>query len=129
MSNKKIVLAAVALAAVLALMVGLYVLSRPGFAFGPKTITVEVVHGNGEKVTFTYETQAKTLGEVLYAEGLIVADESNPGMFHTADGEKADWILNRSYWMVYIGEEPAVTGVDDIPIHHGEIFKLVYTIG
>ena len=129
MKNKKIVLAAVALAVVLALMVGLYVMTRPGFVLGPKTITVEVIHGDGEKVTFTYNTRALTLGEVLYAEGLIIADESNPGMFHTVDGEKADWNVNKSYWGLYIGDEYAMTGVDDTPIRHGDVFKLVYTLG
>ena len=129
MKNKKIVLAVVALVVLVAVMAGLYVLTRPGAVLGPKTIEVQVVHSDGSQKTFTYTTEAKYLGEALYAEGLIIADESNPGMFHTVDGEKADWAVNKSYWSFYIGEEYAMTGVETTPIHHGDVFKLVYTIG
>ena len=70
--------------------------------------------------------------KVYYSEkekGLILADKANPGMFHTVDGEKADWNVNKSYWAFYLGEEYAVKGIYDTPITDGAVYKLVYTIG
>lgn len=143
--NKKIWIAAVALVVVVGLMVGVWFLTRPKpepvdsdakpVATGEdgtvyrKAITVEVVHGDGSSKTFTYNTNADYLGEVLYGEGLIKAENIDEGMFNIVDGEKADWNENQSYWSLYVGEDYASTGVDDTPINNGDSFKLVYTIG
>lgn len=130
MKNKKtIIIAAVALVAVIALMVGIWFATRPETTQGNKQITVTVVHKDGTEKVFTYHTDAEILGDVLYAEGLIVADEANPGMFHTADGEKAVWSEDHSYWALMVGEEYAMKGVEETPIQDGDSFKLVYTIG
>lgn len=129
MNNKKIVIAAVALVAVVAIFLGVWLMARPQTQAGAKTITVEVVHGDQSVKTFTYQTDAENLGEVLYAEGLIRAEGVDDGMFNIVDGEKADWNENQSYWMLLIGEEYAMTGVDTTPINDGDSFKLVYTVG
>ena len=50
-------------------------------------------------------------------------------MFHTVDGEKADWNVNQSYWAFYEGEEYAMTGIYDTNIVDGAVYKLVYTLG
>ncbi len=94
-----------------------------------KSFTVEVVHGDGSKKTFQYQSVKTYLGEAVYEEGLVIADESNPGMFHTVDGEKADWSVNQSYWAFYIGEDYAMYGIEQTPIEDGVVYRLVYTIG
>lgn len=138
--NKKIVSAALALVAAVALLAGVWLLTRPAPQKHPdtagesgeefaKTITVQVVHGDGSEKTFTYETNADYLGQVLYAEGLIKAEGVDDGMFNIVDGEKADWNVNQSYWSLYEGEEYAMQGVDTTPIDDGDTFKLVYTLG
>lgn len=129
MNNKKIWIAVTALVAVVALMVGVWFLTRPATQQGSKTITVTVVHGDGSQKEFTYHTDEEYLGTVLYAEGLIKAEGMDEGMFNIVDDEKADWNENKSYWSLYIGEEYAMTGVDTTPISDGDSFKLVYTIG
>ena len=143
--NKKIIIAAVALVAVVAVLLGIWWFNRPtpepvthdvtpkstgadGTVYY-KTITVEVVHADGSSKTFTYDTNADYLGQVLYAEGLIKAEGVDEGMFNIVDGEKADWNENQSYWSLYQGEEYAMQGVDTTPINDGDTFKLVYTIG
>ena len=50
-------------------------------------------------------------------------------MISAVDGEVADWNVDQSYWAIFIGEEYATTGADQIPIYGGDVFKLVYTIG
>lgn len=127
--NKKIVIAVIALVAVVGLMVGVWFATRPETQEGGKTITVTVVHQNKTEKTFTYKTDAEYLGDVLYDEGLIKAENVDDGMFNIVDGEKADWNENKSYWSLYVGEEYAMQGVETTPIRDGDSFKLVYTIG
>lgn len=129
MKNKKLILAAVALVAVVALLVGVWFLTRPDTQEGAKTITVTVVHKDKTEKTFTYHTDEEFLGKVLYAEGLIQNEGADEGMFNIVDGEKADWNENKSYWSLYQGEEYAMQGVDTTPISDGDTFKLVYTLG
>lgn len=129
MKNKKLVLALVALVAVVGILAGVWFATRPEAQEGGKSFTVTVVHASGETKDFSYTTDAEFLGAFLYEEGLVVADESNPGMFHTVDGEKADWDTNQSYWAFYEGEEYAAQGIETTPIADGAVYKLVYTVG
>lgn len=139
--NKKTMIAAVALVAVVALLLGIWWIFRPTpkpvdkdltakeSVLGRKTITIQVVHGDGSKKNVTLLTNSDYLGEVLFAEGLIENDGADDGMFNIVDGEKADWNENKSYWALYVGDDYAMQGVNDTPINDGDSFKLVYTIG
>lgn len=129
MKNKKILIAVIALAAVIALLLGVYFATRPEAVEGGKSFTVTVVHADGSEKTFTYTTDEEMLGAFLEAEGLIESQGADDGMFHTVDGEKADWNENKSYWAFYLGEEYATTGIYTTPITDGAAYKLVYTLG
>ena len=129
MKNKKMILAAVALVVVIAIFAGVYVATRPEAQQGGKAITVVVVHADGTEKTFEYQTDAEKLGAFLEEKGLIESEGADTGMFHTVDGEKADWNENQSYWAFYLGEEYAMTGIYDTNIENGAVYKLVYTIG
>ncbi len=94
-----------------------------------KSFTVTVVHADGSSKDFTYTTDAAKLGDYLESQDLIDSEGADSGMFHTVDGEKADWNVNQSYWALYIGEEYAMQGIYDTPIDDGAVYKLVYTIG
>lgn len=91
--------------------------------------TVTVIHADGSSKDFAYETDAQLLGDYLEQQGLIQSQGADDGMFHTVDGEKADWNENQSYWSLYLGEEYAMVGIYDTPITDGAVYKLVYTIG
>ena len=129
MKNKKLVLVLAAFVAIVAILAGVWFATRPQTQAGGKTFTVTVVHADGESKDFTYTTDAEFLGAFLYEEGLVIADENNPGMFHTVDGEKADWNENGSYWAFYEGDDYATQGIESAPIVQGAVYKLVYTIG
>lgn len=125
-----IVAAVLALALLVTGMVGLYIKFRPQAVEGQKHFTVTVVHKNGAQKVFTYDTDAEYLGAVLQAEGLIEGEDGPYGMMiSTVDGELADWYVDQGYWALYIGEEYATTGIDTTPVHDGDSFRLVYTIG
>ena len=89
--------------------------------------TVIVVHKDKTEKIFTYEAAAGKLGDVLEAADLIDSGGADEGMFHTVDGEKADWSTDQSYWAFYIENEYAMTGIYDTDIEGGRTYKLVYT--
>lgn len=129
MKNKKLILAVVALVAVVAVFLGIWFATRPETSQGTKTITVTVIHSDGTEKAFSYTTAQTNLGAFLESEGLIASEGADDGMFHTVDGEKADWNVNQSYWSFYLGEEYAVTGIYATDIVDGAAYKLVYTVG
>lgn len=130
MKNKKMVIAAVALVLVIALMGGIFLMTRPETSAGSKSFTITVVHKDGSEKVFEYKTDEEYLGPVLLAEGLAVGEQSTYGLMISAvDGETADWNVDQSYWALFIGEEYATTGADTTPVNDGDVFKLVYTFG
>ena len=133
MKNKKwlwILVAAIALVTVVGLMLGIYVATRPETSAGDKHITVTVVHKDGTEKEFSYNTNEEYLGTVLQGAELIEGEQGPYGLqIFSVDGETADWNVDQSYWALYVGEEYGTTGVDQTPIHDGDTFKLVYTIG
>ncbi len=127
--KKKTWIAVIAVIAVIALMLGIYLATRPKVQEGSKSITVVVVHGDGSEKTFSYKTDAEKLGAFLEEQKLIDSEGADPGMFHTVHGEKADWSVNQSYWAFYEGDAYAQVGIYDTVITDGAVYKLVYTIG
>ena len=90
--------------------------------------TVIVKHKDGTEKTFTYGTNEEYLGPVLVAEGLL-EEPATPGFYDTVDGETADWNADQSYWAFYVGDDYASKGLDETPIHDGDTFQLIYTVG
>lgn len=130
-NRKKLVLICVAVvvfAALIALMVGLWLNNRPEPTEGAKTFTLTVVHSDGTSKDFTISTDREFLADALLDENLIVESDS-PGMYITVDGETADYSVNQSYWGFFIGEEYAMEGMNTTAITDGAVYKLVYTIG
>lgn len=131
MKNQKIVAIGAAVLAVLLVVFGIvWFAARPGAREGSKTITVEVVHRDESKNTFTYHTDEEYLGDVLLAEGLVEGTQSEEfGLYIDAvDGEVADYTADGAYWAVYQGDEYAALGVSSLPIADGDSFSLVYTV-
>ena len=124
------ILTAVALLVCIAVMAGVWLVTRPETTAGSKTITVTVVHKDGSEKIFTCTTDAEYLGQVLVDENIVVGSYGEFGLyFDTADGEKADWNVDNGWWQVFIGEEAAMVGSDQIPLTDDGAYSLVYTIG
>lgn len=128
MKNKKLLLAAIALVAVIAVFLGVYFATRPEAQEGSKTITVTVVHKDGTSKDFTCHTDAEFLADAMKEKGILLSTEGADGMYNTVDGETADWSVDQSYWAVYVGEDYASAGANDLTIRDGDTFKWVYTI-
>ncbi len=128
--NKKTIIALVAFVAVIALLLGVYVLTRPEVQEGAKTITVTVVHKDKTEKTFTYHTDEEYLDKVLQTEKLIEGYEDQYGfVVEKVDGQEAKW-QNGVFWGLYINGEMATTGISQVAVADGAVYKLIYeTIG
>lgn len=125
--NKKFVFAVIALVAVIAVMVGVWVATRPEAEDGGKTITVTISHKDGTDKTYTWQTNAKTLAEAMNEKGLL--GENVDGMYYTIDGETTDYSVDQSWWCLNVNGEMAMEGANTILINNGDDFHWVYTIG
>ena len=128
MKNKKTLIIAIVAVVVVALLAGIYFIARPTAVQGEKTFTLTVVHSDSSK-DFTITSSEEFLAHALIAEGIINDEGIETGMYFTVDGETASWEENQSYWAIYIGDEYATVGMNDLPIEDGGVYKLEYTIG
>ncbi len=128
--STKTILGVLAVVVVAAILLVVYFVTRPQASGGDKTITVEVVHSDESSETFTYDTDAEYLGEVLQEEGLVEGEQGDYGLYITAvDGEEAVYEEDGAYWALYQNGEYAMQSADLTPINDGDQFSLVYTIG
>lgn len=94
------------------------------------TFTVIVTDLDGNSNTFNYTSEAKTVGEALLAEGLISGTEGDYGLYvDTVNGITANWDTDGTYWSFYIGEDYALTGVDQTELTDGASYSFILTKG
>ena len=97
------------------------------FGEGAKTVKVEV-KVEEQMVTFTINTDKKTVGEALVENDLIAGDEGAFGLYvKKVNGITADYDIDQSYWAFYINGEMAMTGVDMTDIDENATYRLEYT--
>ena len=107
----------------------LFQMNKPETVTGTKNIDVIVIHADQTKNTFSYETNAEYLGEVLLENKLAKGDITNYGLFiSTVDGETAD-SSKQQWWCITKGGESVTTGADSLPIIDGDQFELTLMEG
>ena len=128
MKNKKIIFAAIALVAVIALMAGLYAFTRPEAQEGSKQVTIQIVHKDGTEKNLEYGTDHGYLADLLLEKELVTgyASEEYGFTIESVDGVTADWAADGAYWALYEGEEYATTSAAGIMLTDGGVYKLVY---
>lgn len=125
--SKITVVAAVALAVVIALAAGVWFISRPQTQEGEKCISFTVVYKDETKDELNIETDEEYLANALANEGIITYD--NSGFYTTIKGVTADYNTDGGWWAIYIGDEMASVGLNEIPVTDGGIYSAVYTVG
>lgn len=104
--------------------------NRPVGEAGGKSFTVEVIHKDSSSAEFTYQTDAEYLGAVLLEAGLIAGSNGPYGLYvETVDGETADYNVDGGWWRLTCNGEDSQTGADTTPIHDGDQFAWIYTVG
>ncbi len=127
--NKGAMIGLVALVCVAVVFVGAYFATRGATTEGSKTLTIEIVHGNGDAQEYTVRTDAEYLGEALLEhEELGVVGEDGPyGLYiKEVDGEQAS-DADQTFWSVSQDGESLLVGADQQPIADGEHYELVLT--
>ena len=103
--------------------------NRPQPVAGSKTVTVEVVHGDGSEKTFVIRTDAETLRQACEKQNLIAGQEGEYGLYVlTVDGETADESIQQ-WWCITKGGEEHFYGVDDTMIQDGEQYEFTLKTG
>ena len=128
MKNKKLVIAVISLVAVIALMAGLYVATRPETVEGSKLVIVQIIHKDGTEKNLEYSTDHEYLADLLLEKELVTgyASEEFGFTIESVDGVTADWAADNAYWALYEGDEYAVTSAAGIVLTDGGVYKLVY---
>ena len=126
-TNKK-VFALIAIVLVAALMVGVYVMTRPQAVEGGKHVTVVIVYEDGTEKKMEYATDLEFLSELLLEKELVTGYTSEEYGFtiEGVDGIVLDWATDSAYWALYEGEEYATTSAAGIVLVDGGVYKLVY---
>ena len=126
-TNKK-VFALIAIVLVAALMVGVYVMTRPQAVEGGKHVTVVIVYEDGTEKKMEYATDLEFLSELLLEKELVTGFESEEYGFtiEGVDGIVLDWATDNAYWALYEGDEYATTSAAGIVLTDGAVYKLVY---
>jgi len=129
MKDKKLILAAIALVVVIAVAVGIFLLTRPRGNTEEKTFTLTVTHADGSKKDFTITTSREFLSQALLDEKIIESGGADEGMYNIVDGESAVYTPeNPVYWGFYVGGEYAALGMDQTPIEEGAVYELRYEV-
>ncbi|MBQ3192662.1 MAG: hypothetical protein IJO21_07115 [Oscillospiraceae bacterium] len=128
MKNKKMILAAVALALVIAVMAGVYLSARPQSVEGEKQVTILIVHKDGTEKKLEFGTDLEYLSELLLEKELVTgyASEEYGFTIESVDGVTADWSVDGAYWALYEGEEYAIASAAGIVLVDGGVYKLIY---
>lgn len=129
MKKKTTLIAGIILVVVIVLAGLAAMLLKPETTKGEKEIAVVVVHGDGSEKTFTYDTDAEYLGEVLLANELVEGETTEYGLYIKAvDGETAD-DAKQQWWCITKEGGQVNTGADTTPIQDGDQYELTLTEG
>ena len=103
--------------------------NKPETTAGAKEINVVVVHADQTENTFTYQTDAEYLADVLLENELVTGETGAYGLFiTTVDGETAD-DSKQQWWCITKGGESVTTGADTLPIADEDQFELTLMEG
>lgn len=118
-------------AAVLALLLVIYMVSKPVPMAGDKTISIDVVYEDGHSDTYEVTTETQYLKDAadeipeLAIEGTTTKEFGL--MMIEVNGIRADYQLDGAYWALLNNGEPCNYGISMQPIKDGEHYSIVYT--
>ncbi|MBQ7926825.1 MAG: DUF4430 domain-containing protein [Lachnospiraceae bacterium] len=132
-SNKKVVIGAVVLVAVIAVFAIIYAVFGAKTVEGSKEITITVINQEKEAVTYELQTDAEVLKEAMdeaKEQGLTYSGSDGQYGFavDTVNGVTADFNTSSSYWSFYVNDTYCNYGISSQPVVDGDAFKIVYEV-
>ena len=103
--------------------------NKPETVAGEKEINIIVTHADKTENTFTYQTDAEYLADVLLENELVDGEMGSYGLFiTTVDNETVDE-SKQQWWCITKGGEQVNTSIDTSPIYDGDQYELTLTEG
>ena len=103
--------------------------NKPETTAGEKEINIIVTHADKTENTFTDQTDAEYLVDVLLENKLVDGEMGSYGLFiTTVDNETVDE-SKQQWWCITKGGEQVNSGADALPISDGDQFELTLTEG
>ncbi|MCM1500582.1 MAG: DUF4430 domain-containing protein [Clostridium sp.] len=126
-ANKKIVIGVIVLVALIGVFAGIFFMFREKPTAGSKSIVMEVVNKEQEKVTYERKTDAEYLRQAMdEIDGFSY--EATDGFIDTINGETADYSIDGSYWAIYVNGEYGQYGINEQPVKDGDVYRFAYTV-
>lgn len=90
---------------------------------GATAFAVEVTDNEGNKTTFTVNTDEKMVGAALQTLNLISGEKGDYGLYvKEVTGITTDYEKDGTYWAFYIDGQYALTGVDSTEVKAGAVY-------
>ena len=103
--------------------------NKPETTSGEKEIDIVVIHADKTENTYTYQTDAEYLADVLLENHLVDGEIGAYGLFiTTVDNETVDE-SKQQWWCITKGGEQVNSGADALPIADGDQVELTLTEG
>ena len=130
-TNKKALIGAAALIAVIAVQALVFFVFREKPVQGQKSITIEVIDNTQNSTVYEVHTDAEYLRQAMEeAKGLeFFGTESEYGlMVETVNGVTPDYNVDGAYWSFYVNGAYCNYGIDSQPVEDGDAFVIKYEV-
>lgn len=128
-NGKKIVIACIVFAVLIASMILLYNTFKPKPVEGSKKIEAEVILADGTSKTFEIHTDAEFLREALEQNNLISGTESDYGLYVTTVNSVTANESKQEWWCFTVDGKTINTSVDSTPVNDGDHFEITLKTG
>ena len=130
-TNKKALIGAAALIAVIAVLALVFFVFREKPVQGQKSITIEVIDNTQNSTVYEVHTDAEYLRQAMEeAKGLeFFGTESEYGlMVETVNGVTPDYNVDGAYWSFYVNGAYCNYGIDSQPVEDGDALVIKYEV-
>ena len=128
--NKKTLIGVICFAVLLIAALVIFIIVKPKASnTGKASITFTIDFGDGKTKEYKIKTDAQYLSGALLDEKLISGNQSDYGLYVTTVGGVTADESKQQWWCLYVGDEMAMYGVDQLPVEDGKSYKFTLVTG
>lgn len=129
MKKKSTLIIAIVAVFLLLTVLTAWLVFKPSANADVKSVTVNVVHGDGSETGFVITGEAEYLREMLEPAHIISGREDTYGLWvTTVDGETADE-SKQQWWGYTVNGEMSMYGVETQPVNDGDVIEFTLNEG